>query len=136
MVELIAAVLLGFLGGVASGLFGVGGGAIFVPAMVLLLGEPQHSAQGVSLAIIVVTATSGSYVNLRNRNIEGRVFVLVTPAAVVAVLAASYVASQLSGETLQRIFGVAVILVALRTFYEAWRRRGAEPVGHPPVQHS
>lgn len=121
MIDLLVAILVGFIGGVASGLFGVGGGAIFVPAMVLLLDEPQHSAQGVSLGIIVITAMSGSYVNMRNRNIDFRVFSLVTPVAVAAVLVGAYAASLLSSETLQRIFGVAVILVALRTFYDSWR---------------
>jgi uncharacterized membrane protein YfcA len=124
-VDVLVAIAVGFIGGVASGLFGVGGGAIFVPAMVLLLGEEQHTAQGVSLAVIVLTAISGSYVNLRHNNVEKTVFAAVTPVAVIAVLGSSYVANQLSAETLQRIFGVAVVLVALRMFWTTWRDRGA-----------
>lgn len=121
--EIVIAILTGLVGGVASGLFGVGGGAIFVPAMVLLLGEEQHTAQGVSLAVIVLTATSGTYVNLRHRNVERNVFAAVTPVAVIAVLAGSYLANLLSADVLQRIFGVAVVLVALRMFYATWRGR-------------
>lgn len=126
-VDVLVAIAVGLIGGVASGLFGVGGGAIFVPAMVLLLGEEQHTAQGVSLAVIVLTAISGSYVNLRHNNVERTVFAAVTPVAVIAVLGSSYVANQLSAETLQRIFGVAVVLVALRMFWTTWRsRQGAQ----------
>ena len=123
IVELIVAVGIGLVGGVASGLFGVGGGAIFVPAMVLLLNEDQHTAQGVSLAVIVLTAIAGSYVNLTHENVDSRVFRAVTPAAVVAVLAGSYIASLLSGEALQRIFGIAVVMVAIRMLYATWRSR-------------
>ena len=126
IVELIVAVGIGLVGGVASGLFGVGGGAIFVPAMVILLDEDQHTAQGVSLAVIVLTAVAGSYVNLTNDNVDARVFRAVTPAAVVAVLAGAYIASLVSGEALQRIFGIAIVLVALRMLYATWRYRRVE----------
>jgi uncharacterized membrane protein YfcA len=126
IVELIVAVGIGLVGGIASGLFGVGGGAIFVPAMVILLDEDQHTAQGVSLAVIVLTAVAGSYVNLTNDNVDSRVFRAVTPAAVVAVLVGAYIASLVSGETLQRIFGIAIVLVALRMLYATWRYRRVE----------
>jgi uncharacterized membrane protein YfcA len=126
IVELIVAVGIGLVGGIASGLFGVGGGAIFVPAMVILLDEDQHTAQGVSLAVIVLTAVAGSYVNLTNDNVDARVFRAVTPAAVVAVLVGAYIASLVSGETLQRIFGIAIVLVALRMLYATWRYRRVE----------
>jgi uncharacterized membrane protein YfcA len=126
IVELIVAVGIGLVGGIASGLFGVGGGAIFVPAMVILLDEDQHTAQGVSLAVIVLTAVAGSYVNLTNDNVDARVFRAVTPAAVVAVLAGAYIASLVSGEALQRIFGIAIVLVALRMLYATWRYRRVE----------
>jgi uncharacterized protein len=123
IVELIVAVGVGLVGGIASGLFGVGGGAIFVPAMVILLDQDQHTAQGVSLAVIVLTAAAGSYVNLRHHNVDAKTFRAVTPVAVAAVLAGSYIASLLSGEALQRIFGIAVVLVAIRMFYATWRSR-------------
>ena len=126
--EILVAVCVGLVGGIASGLFGVGGGAIFVPAMVILLGEEQHTAQGVSLAVIVLTALAGSWVNVRHENVEIKVFAAVTPIAVVAVLAGSYVANLLSGETLQRIFGVAIVLVSIRMFYATWRWRRARMI--------
>ncbi|MEX2237481.1 MAG: sulfite exporter TauE/SafE family protein [Dehalococcoidia bacterium] len=121
LLELLVSIGVGFIGGVGAGLFGVGGGAIFVPALVLLLGEEQHGAQGVSLAVIVATATSGSIVNLRHRNVDLRAFAAVTPVAVVAVLIGAYLASVLPGDTLKRIFGAAVLLVGLRMLYTSLR---------------
>ena len=55
MGEIVLLLAVGFAGGFAGGLLGIGGGAIYVPAMVLLLEENQHLAQGASLAAIVAT---------------------------------------------------------------------------------
>jgi uncharacterized protein len=124
--DILIALLTGLLGGVASGLLGIGGGAIFVPAMVLLLDEPQHGAQGASLAVIVLTATSGTIVNARHHNVDYTVFGRVMPAAVVAVLVGSYLASLLSADTLQTLFGVIVIAVALRMLFGTFRQETPE----------
>ena len=50
---------VGLLAGVLSGLFGVGGGVLLVPAMVIVLGYGQHLAQGTSLLVIIPTAIAG-----------------------------------------------------------------------------
>jgi uncharacterized protein len=123
-VEIVVAVLAGVIGGIASGLFGVGGGAIFVPTLVLLLDEPQHAAQGTSLGIIIVTAISGTLVNARYRNIDYDVMTRVAPVAVIAVVIGSYLASLLSEDALQKVFGVAVVAVALRMIYDTLKKRG------------
>jgi uncharacterized membrane protein YfcA len=47
--DLLAILFLGLLGGIVSGMLGVGGGIVFVPTLVVLLAEEQHVAQGVSL---------------------------------------------------------------------------------------
>ena len=59
MWEEIFALVIGFIGGFAGGLLGIGGGAIYIPAMVLILDEQQHLAQGASLAAIISTAVVG-----------------------------------------------------------------------------
>jgi hypothetical protein len=126
VLDVLVAVLTGLLGGVASGLLGIGGGAVFVPAMVLLLDEPQHAAQGASLAVIVLTATSGTIVNVSHDNVDYRIFSRVMPAAVVAVLLGSYVASLMSADTLQTLFGVVVVAVASRMLLSTFRRQSQE----------
>ncbi|MPZ24059.1 MAG: TSUP family transporter [Dehalococcoidia bacterium] len=131
MLDILIAIVAGLLGGIASGLFGVGGGAIFVPAMVLLLDEPQHSAQGVSLAVIVLTAMSGSYVNAKNKNIDKRVLIAVMPVAIVAVLASSWVASLLSADALRKVFGVIIVLVSIRLFTDRGHRAEQVPAKAP-----
>ena len=49
----IVIVLIGFVGGIFSGAFGIGGGAVMVPALVYLLRLTQHQAQGTTLALMV-----------------------------------------------------------------------------------
>jgi uncharacterized protein len=56
----IAAVLIGVLAGVASGMLGIGGGALFVPALVILLGLKQVDAEATSLLAIVPVAAVGA----------------------------------------------------------------------------
>jgi uncharacterized protein len=82
----IGAVLIGALAGLAAGMLGIGGGVLFVPALVLLLGLGQVDAEATSLLAIVPVASLGawrqwSYGNLRLRDalLMG---VLAAPAAV------------------------------------------------------
>jgi uncharacterized protein len=126
MGHILAALGIGLAGGFAGGMLGIGGGAIYVPAMVFLLGENQHSAQGASLAAIVPTAIVGSVTHLRNQNIDVPVVVQVVPGAIVAAFIAGFVADKLDANTLQRIFGVVMAYLALNTIWSALRRDAAE----------
>jgi len=82
-VEIVLLLLIGLVGGFAGGLLGVGGGAIYVPAMVLLLDEQQHLAQGASLAAIIATGLVGGLTHLRRQNVDVPTVVWVAPPAVV-----------------------------------------------------
>jgi len=103
-------------------MLGIGGGAIYVPALVILLGVDQHSAQGASLVAIVPTAVVGSITHFRNKNIDGPVVVQIVPIAIVAGFAAGFVADKLDATTLQRIFGAVMAYLALSTIWSALRR--------------
>ena len=121
--EWIVELVIGIVGGVASGLLGIGGGAIFVPAMVLLLDTSQHVAQGVSLAVIVVTAASGTLVNHRLGNIDTRAVLWVTPGAMMFGFIGGAIATQTSEVILQRIFAVVLMSLSIRLLVGTMRRR-------------
>src|SRR3972149_5461773 len=70
MGEIFAALAIGLVGGFAGGLLGIGGGAIYVPAMVLLLHEQQHLAQGASLAAIIATGIAGGLTHPPRQNVH------------------------------------------------------------------
>jgi uncharacterized protein len=118
--DLVITLLIGLVGGAVGGLLGIGGGVLFVPAMVLLLGEEQHVAQGVSLVVIVPTAISATFTNVRRGFVDRDVAIWVTPVAIVAAFAGAYLAGLISGPMLSRIFGVLVIYVGGRTLVTTW----------------
>ena len=68
--SIVLLVAVGFFAGVMSGLFGVGGGIVMVPALIIAAGLDSIAARGTSLAVIVGSGISGTWANLRKRNIE------------------------------------------------------------------
>ena len=92
MLEIFLLLLIGLIGGFAGGLLGIGGGAIYIPAMVLLLGEDQHLAQGASLAAIIATAGVGSVAHFRRSNIDVHTVLWVAPVAADAACGAALLA--------------------------------------------
>lgn len=126
--SLVVEVLAGFAGGALAGVLGVGGGAIFVPAIVIFglahvgAGEdPQKVAQGVSLVVIIITAAIGTVTNLRQDTIDAETAGWVAPAAVLAAVGASVLANRMDTELLKRIYGVVALLLGVQTVFTAWR---------------
>ncbi len=113
MEEILASIAIGLLAGFAAGMLGIGGGSIYVPALVLLMDEPQHIAQGASLAAIVATAIVGGVTHLRQGNVHLPTVAWVAPAAVVAAFGAALLADQLDPAVLRRIFAAVFIYFAL-----------------------
>ena len=123
MLEIVAGIVIGLAGGFAGGLLGLGGGVIFVPAMVIVLGEGQIEAQGVSLTVIVVTAAVAVSQHQRNRTIHYTVVGWMAPVAVGAGILGAVVAGAVGGDALRRIFALVLIAVAVRTSWSVWRTR-------------
>lgn len=124
-------IAVGFVGGVLSGLLGIGGGALFVPAMVLLLDVPQQEAQGVSLAVIVVTAVSGAVTHYRHGNVDLSTAAWVAGPAVVASVVGASIAGVLSNDALQRVFGAVILFVSLQMLYSSFRMSEPPQPGGP-----
>jgi hypothetical protein len=124
--ELVLGSLLGLAGGLASGALGVGGGAIFVPGMVIVLGLDQHVAQGTSLYAIAPTAAIGALTHSRQGAVAGPVAAWVSAAAIPAGLAGAALAGRLPDDVLRAILAAVLMGVALQMFITASRRlRGA-----------
>ena len=114
--------LIGVVGGFAGGLLGIGGGAIYVPAMVILLDTDQHLAQGASLAAIIATGIVATVTHYRRGNVDVGVATQVAPPAVVAGFAGAFAADALDAVVLQRVFAVVVVYFALTMIAGALRR--------------
>jgi uncharacterized membrane protein YfcA len=120
MEELAALLLLGFAAGVLAGLFGVGGGILFVPTLVLVGDLSQIEAEATSLLAILPTVAAGTWRQRRYGNVRWKTALLLGLAGVVGVEAGVRVAQWLSDEDLQRLFALLIFAVAAQI---AWRYR-------------
>jgi uncharacterized protein len=120
MLEVALLLLLGLAAGVLAGLFGVGGGILFVPTLVFVAGLSQLEAEATSLLAILPTVLAGTWTQQRYGNVRWRVALVIGLGAVAGVEAGVRVAHWLSDATLQRLFGLLVIGVGAQI---AWRYR-------------
>jgi uncharacterized protein len=118
---IILAVLAGLGAGVLSGLFGVGGGILFVPALVAL-GLGQIDATATSLLAIVPTAAVGIWRQSAYGNMRVRPALMIGVASVVSVEAGVQIATSLPEHVLRRLFGVLLLAVATQM---AWKTAAA-----------
>jgi uncharacterized protein len=119
MTTVLFAILLGLGAGVMSGLFGVGGGILFVPALVALHRSQLH-AEATSLAAILPTVGAGIWRQQRYGNVRWQAALVIGIASVAGVEAGVQVATSLPETTLRRLFALLVLGVAANI---AWRRR-------------
>jgi len=117
----IVAISLGVVAGVMSGLFGVGGGILFVPLLVAL-GLGQVEAAATSLLAVVPTAAVGAWRQARYGNLRLRPALIVGVASIVGVEIGVQIATSLPEHVLRRLFGVLLIAVAVQL---AWRAVGS-----------
>jgi uncharacterized membrane protein YfcA len=99
--------------GVLTGFFGVGGGFVIVPALVLLLGLPMTVAIGTSLLVIALTSASALIAHLATGRVDWAVVASFTAAAIAGEIAGSRVGSRLSSARLTQVFAVLIVGVAL-----------------------
>jgi uncharacterized protein len=117
---IVLALVLGLGAGVMSGLFGVGGGILFVPTLVAL-GLGQVEAAATSLLAIVPTASVGAWRQARYGNLRLRPAVILGISSVAGVEAGVLIATSLPEHTLRRLFGVLLVGVAAQLAWRALR---------------
>ncbi len=115
----VIAALIGLVSGVASGLFGVGGGLIMVPGMAVLMKTDIKIAVGTSLAVIVPTAITGMIKHSQLRQIDWHLVAMLAPTAILGGFIGPWLTTKLSSTELQRLFGGFVVLVGVRLLVAA-----------------
>lgn len=106
--------LIGLCSGITSGLWGVGGGVVMVPAMVYLLGMDIKLAVGTSLAVIIPTAFSGTFKHYQLGNVDWKVALSIVPMAMVGSYLGAWITSEIASATLKRVFGGFLLFVGFR----------------------
>jgi uncharacterized protein len=124
MWALLAAGALGLVAGVLAGLFGVGGGILFVPTLALVLGLTQLHAEASSLLAILPTAAAGAWRQRTYGNVRWRPALVVGVAAIAGVEAGVQIAEALPEHVLRRLFGLLLLVAAAQL---AWRSRRKPP---------
>jgi uncharacterized membrane protein YfcA len=107
-------VLIGLAAGIVSGFFGVGGGAIIVPALVYFAGFNQHRATGTSLAVLLLPVGLGAVVAYyRHGNVDMKAAGVIAVSLFAAAWASGFLANRVSGAALKLAFGVFMTLMGL-----------------------
>ena len=116
----ITAIIIGLAAGLLSGLVGVGGGIIMVPALVFFLNYTQHQAQGTSLAVltlpVVILASLYYYHQCQKQGtpIELKVVVLLATGFLIGGYFGSKVALAINQDVLKKIFAVILFYTAIK----------------------
>ena len=113
--NIVIVLTVGLAAGILGGFFGVGGGVLIVPALVLLLNMPQHSAVGTSLgALLPPVGVLGAYEYYRHGNLDVALALYLGIGLLIGAYFGSVAANQISGLLLRRAFAIFLIVVAAR----------------------
>jgi uncharacterized membrane protein YfcA len=113
MTELVLA-LIGLVAGAIAAAVGVGGGVIFVPALVIVAGFDQHLAEGTSLAVILPTMVIATWAHWRGRRVHWPAALRIGAFGIVGGLIGAQLALSLDEAVLRRLFAVLLLIIALR----------------------
>ena len=126
MTTIVLALSLGLAAGVLSGLFGVGGGILFVPTL-LALGLGQVEAQATSLLAVIPTVMAGAWNQRRYGHLRAQTALVVGLASVAGVEVGARIAVGIPEDLLRRMFGALLFLVAAQLAFQAYRRSRRYP---------
>jgi len=126
-----AAIAIGVAAGIVAGLLGVGGGVLFVPGLVLVLGLGQHQAEATSLLAIVPVAIVGTCTQDRYGNVRRDDALLLGGLSLAGAGAGVALANALSGTVLRDAFAALMVLVAAQLVRRVLSSGGASPRSSP-----
>jgi hypothetical protein len=123
LMDIAIALGIGLVGGIFSGMLGIGGSAVTIPGMVLLLEVEQHTAQGVALSVVVLTALIGAITHQRQGNVKSNLVLAIAPMAIIFALLGAWGAGMVTAPLLSRIFGALLLVIGGRMLWGGLRCR-------------
>jgi len=109
--------LIGILGGFLGGLFGVGGGTVFVPFLMFFRGFDIHRAIGTSFVIIIFTVVSGALFHHKAGMVDWKAAVIVGLFSICGVWIGSKLSIKMDALLLQRLFALFLVAMAAKLFF-------------------
>jgi uncharacterized membrane protein YfcA len=124
---------VGLAAGATAGLMGIGGGILFVPALVIFLDKTQIEAEATSLIAIIPVAIVGAWRQAHYGNVRLSDGLWIGALSLLGAVAGAVAANALSQRALEVCFGLMMLTVALRLVRQAFRQPPeAEPRPEPP----
>lgn len=118
MSDILIYVLIGLVAGILSGLVGIGGGIIIVPALVLIFGFSQHQAQGTTLALLIPPiGILAAWTYYKQGFVDLKVAGLIILGFFFGGLIGAKIAVGIPDAVLKKVFGVVLMLVALKMIF-------------------
>ena len=118
MNEFIILIVIGIIAGLFSGMFGIGGGLIMVPAMVFFLAMSQHAAQGTSLGVLVLpVAAMAAYNYYRDGALNVKYAAIIAMSFMIGGYLGSKVSLGMNEVLLKRVFGVLMMVMAIKLIF-------------------
>ncbi|WP_245867890.1 hypothetical protein SPSIL_024250 [Sporomusa silvacetica DSM 10669] len=114
---------IGLTAGVLSGILGIGGGVVLVPMLVLLLGIAQHTAQGISMLVIIPTSIVSVWYFYKERLINYQAAAYMAGGAALGALISANFVQAVPASELKRIFGIFVIFSGFRMIWATRKRK-------------
>ncbi|MDR0405393.1 MAG: sulfite exporter TauE/SafE family protein [Clostridiales bacterium] len=119
--DVIWKIAAGLFAGVVSGM-GIGGGAVLIPVLTLLLGFEQKAAQGVNLLYFIPTGAAALWVHFKNKSIDVKSAWILASFGVAGAVAGAFSARAVPADLLRRLFAVLMIGVGVNEFLLAVKR--------------
>lgn len=119
MIDIILLLLLGLVAGTLSGLLGIGGGIIIVPALIFIFGMNQHMAQGTTLALMVPPiGLLAAWTYYKGGHVDLKMAGLICIGFFIGGLIGASMSLGIPEEALKRTFGVVFLVIAIKmTFF-------------------
>ncbi len=121
--SILLLIAIGLATGFTSGLFGVGGGLLLIPALIYLVGYTQHEATGISLAVLLPPVGLGAVIEYyRHGNVDLKVALIIAAAVLIGGWFGALLANRISGPYLRLAFAFFVVGLGFYLLYGAMRR--------------
>lgn len=114
----ILALSIAFVVGMCSGLFGIGGGSLMVPAMILLFGFPPHRAVATSMFMILLSASLSSVTHIALGNVNWLYALALIPGAWVGGKLGATINSRLQSDTIVNLLRIFLVIIGFRLIYQ------------------
>ncbi len=121
-------VLIGLAAGLGSGVFGIGGGVVIVPALVFIAGFSQHRATGTSLAVLLPpVGIAAVFEYARHGQVDFKAAFVIALAMLLGAYGGAFIAGKTGEGQLKALFGVFLLGLSLYTLWGAWKSH-SQPV--------